>query len=252
MKTKKQKSLKSKIPLPKKTPPKARSKKPKAFRVILFGATGMVGSGVLKSCLEDPSVSSVVSVGRSPTGVAHPKHTEIIHRDLFYLKPILPKLKGFDACLFALGVSSAGMSEANYSRLTHDLTVSVAAALLAKNPKMSFVYISGQGTDTSEKGKTMWARVKGRTENKLLAMGFPVSVMARPGAIKPMKGVRSKTPLYRMLYAVMTPALSLLLPVFPKYITTSERLGRAMILAAQGKAGKTILESADINALAKS
>ena len=222
---------------------------PKELRAILFGATGMVGSGVLKACLDDPDVSAVLAILRSPSGVSHPKLRELIHKDFYDYSAIQGQLAGYNACLFALGVTSLGLDEAQYSRLTYDLTVAAAEAVLAANPGMSFCYVSGQGTDSTEKGSAMWARVKGRLENRLLAMPFRPAVMFRPGGIIPMKGIRSKTWWYQAFYALLTPLLRVLMPVFPKFITSSERLGRAMLRAARGEAGAPILEPIDINRL---
>jgi len=224
-------------------------KKDKDLKVILFGATGMIGSGVLQTCLDDPGVKKALVLGRSACGRTHPKLKEILHQDFFDLKPLAKSVKGYNACLFPLGVTSVGMSEDRYTRITYDLTLAVAQALLNANPGMSFCYVSGKSTDSSETGPVMWARVKGRIENKLLSMDFRPPVMLRPGAIIPMEGVRSKTGWYQAFYTVFTPLLRLLLPVLPGSITTSERVGRAMLLAARGAARMKIMESVDINRL---
>jgi hypothetical protein len=223
--------------------------KTKQLKVVLFGATGMIGSGVLKACLEDPGVEKVLAVGRSPCGVQDPKLKELIVQDFFDYGPVKGKLRGYNSCLFALGVSSLGLDEEAYRKITYDLTLAAAKTLLKLNPAMSFCYVSGQATDSTGKGPVMWARVKGQIENKLLSMKFKPAVMLRPGGIKPMKGVRSKTAWYRVFYALAGPLLDLLLPVFPQFITTSERLGRAMLKAARSQADKPILESSDINRL---
>jgi uncharacterized protein YbjT (DUF2867 family) len=227
----------------------AMGKAKKELKVILFGATGMIGSGVLQACLEDPRVKKVLALGRSSCGSRHPKMKEVLHSDLFDLRSLAQHLKGYNACLFPLGVTSVGLDEAQYSRITYDLTLAVAQALLKANPGMSFCYVSGKSTDSSEKGPIMWARVKGRIENKLLSMKFKPAVMLRPGAIIPMEGVRSKTGWYQAFYTVATPLLKLLLPLLPGSITTSERVGRAMLKAARGEVGKPVLESVDINLL---
>lgn len=224
---------------------------PKPLKVVLYGATGMIGSGVLKACLDDPAVKSILAVGRGPCGVKHPKLKELLLKDFFDYRPIAGKLKGYNACFFALGVTSVGLNEARYSRITYDLTLEAAKTLKKLNPGMAFLYVSGQATDGTAKGPVMWARVKGRIENKLLSMGFKPGVMLRPGAIIPMKGVRSKTFWYQALYSLFRPLLVVLLPLFPGFITTSERVGRAMLRAARGEAGKSILESRDINELGK-
>ena len=222
---------------------------PQPLRIILFGATGMIGSGVLKSALQDPGVEAMLAVSRSASGVQHPKLTELLHPDFFDYSAIQGPLAGYNATLFCLGVSSVGLSEADYSRVTYDLTVAAALAVLKANPGSAFAYVSGQGTDSSEKGRAMWARVKGRLENQLLSMPFKPAIMFRPGGIQPMDGVVSKTKLYRALYAVMRPFTPFLVRRFPAFMTTSERLGRAMLRGVRGEAGLSIVESADINRL---
>src|SRR5580692_1814192 len=196
------------------------------MNVILFGASGMVGQGVLRECLLDPDVEKILSIGRSRTGLQHPKLREIVHQDIANLAPIEDQLRGYDACFFTLGVSSAGMKEADYRRVTYDLTLGAARTLAALNPEMTFIYVSGLGTDSN--GRSMWARVKGETENALLQLPFKAAYMFRPGFIQPLHGVKSKTPLYRIPYAILGPFNSLFLK-FPKYATTTEVLGRAMI-----------------------
>jgi hypothetical protein len=209
----------------------------------------MVGQGVLRECLIDPDVSSVLSLVRTSTGEQHPKSREIVHRDFFDFTPLESELSGLDACFFCLGVTSAGMSEENYRRITYDITLSAAQTLVKLNPKMTFIYVSGAGTDSSERGRTMWARVKGQTENALLRLPFKAAYMFRPGVIVPLHGIKSRTRLYRISYAVLGPLLPLLTR-FPKYVTTTEKLGRAMLIAAKRGAPKAVLESADINKLA--
>jgi uncharacterized protein YbjT (DUF2867 family) len=216
--------------------------------VIIFGATGMVGQAVLRESLLDPQIHRIVTFGRTPTNQRHVKVHEIVASDLFDLSPYESQLTGLDACFFCLGVSAAGMSEEAYSRMTYDLTVTIAERLARLNPQMTFLYVSGAGTDSSEKGRTMWARVKGRTENALLRMPFKAAYMVRPAGIRPMHGVRSKTRLYRFFYIATAPLMPLLAR-FPKWMTTSEQLGRAMIAAAKRGAPKQVLESADINAM---
>jgi uncharacterized protein YbjT (DUF2867 family) len=219
------------------------------MRVILFGATGMVGQGVLRECLLDPDVEIVLSIGRSRTGQQHAKLREIVHKDLANLAPIEDQLNGYDACFFTLGVSSAGMSEAAYRPITYDITLRVANTLVKLNPSMTFIYVSGMGTDSTESGRTMWARVKGQTENALLRMPFKAAYMFRPGFIQPLHGIKSRTALYRVPYVILGPLIPLLRKLFPKYVTTTEVLGRAMIKAAREGAPKKVLESQDINAL---
>lgn len=206
----------------------------------------MVGQGVLRECLLDPGIDLVETIGRSATGVKHPKLKEVVHADLFLYSDIEADLRGFDACFFCLGVSSAGMPEAEYRRLTYDLTIAAARALSSLNPQMTFVYVSGAGTDSTEKGSVAWARVKGATENELLRTPFKAAYMFRPAAIQPIHGEVSKTKLYRLLYAVTGPLLPLLRRLAPNYFLTTEEIGRAMIEVAKHGAPKRILESSDI------
>jgi uncharacterized protein YbjT (DUF2867 family) len=208
----------------------------------------MVGQGVLRECLLDPEVTAVVSIVRTGTAEQHAKLREIVHRDFFDFTPLESELSGVDACFFCLGVTSAGMSEENYRRITYDITLSAARTLVKLNPSMTFIYVSGAGTDSSERGRTMWARVKGQTENALLRLPFKAAYMFRPGVIVPLHGIKSKTRLYRISYTVIGPLLPLLIR-FPKYVTTTEKLGCAMLIAAKRGAPKAILESADINKL---
>jgi uncharacterized protein YbjT (DUF2867 family) len=219
------------------------------MNVILFGATGMVGQGVLRECLLDPEVESVLAIGRSAIEQQHEKLHEIVLKTLTDLSSVENRLSGYDACFFCLGVSSAGMSEDDYRRVTYDLSLSVAATLARLNPAMTFIYVSGAGTDSSEHGRMMWARIKGKTENALLAMPFKAAYMFRPGYIQPMHGVRTKTKWYGTAYAIMAPLYPLLRRLFPRYVTTTEQLGRAMISVARTSATKRVLESNDINAI---
>lgn len=214
---------------------------------MIFGATGMVGQGVLRECLLDPDVTGVLTVGRAPLPQRHPKLRELIREDVSDLAPIEDEIGDYDACFFCLGVSSAGMSEDAYRKVTYDLTLSVARTL-AKHPDLTFVYVSGQGTDSTERGRSMWARVKGRTENALLELPFRAYMM-RPGYIQPLHGIRSKTRLYAALYAVTAPLYPLLRRIAPGAVTTTEQVGRAMIHVARAGAPKRILETRDINAL---
>ncbi|SAL54358.1 NAD-dependent epimerase/dehydratase family protein [Caballeronia telluris] len=216
------------------------------MKVLLFGATGMVGQGVLRECLRDPDVERVVTLGRSATGVEDAKLREIVHRDMFDYASIESELAGFDACFFCLGVSSFRMSEAEYTRLTYDLTMAAARTLARLDPQMTFVYVTGAGTDSTEQGRSMWARVKGRTENALLRLPFKAAYMFRPGAIVPMHGVRSKTALYQSAYSITRPVLPLLQRLFPNAIVTTEQVGRAMLAVAKRGAPSPILESRDI------
>lgn len=217
------------------------------MKVLIFGATGMVGQGVLRECLLDNGVEQVVTVGRAATGRTDPKLREIVLADLFAVQTIAADMEGFDACFFCLGVSAVGMSEADYTRITHDLTVTIAELLVRLNPGMTFIYVTGTGTDTSEKGRFMWARVKGRTENALRAMPFRASYMFRPGFIQPLHGIVSKTGWYRVAYAVTAPISGVLGRLFPGAVTTTENVGRAMIGVVRDGYPKPVLENADIN-----
>jgi uncharacterized protein YbjT (DUF2867 family) len=219
------------------------------MKVILFGATGMVGQGVLRECLLDPEVESVLSIGRTATGQHHPKLHEIVHQDLMDLSGISVPLAGYDACCFCLGVSSVGMTEQDYRRITYDLTLSVARILAGQNPNMTFVYVSGAGTDSSERGRSMWARVKGETENALLRLPFQAAYMFRPGYIHPLHGVVPKTRWVRVAYAILGPLYPVLKAIVPKYVTTTEQMGRAMLRVATQGWAKPVLESRDINSL---
>jgi len=219
-------------------------------KVILFGASGMVGAGVLRECLLDPTVEQVLSVGRRPLGRSDPKLRELCLPDVADLSGVEDRLGGYDACFFCLGVSSAGMSEAEYRRVTHDLTLSVAGTLARRNPSMTFVYVSGVGTDSSEKGRSMWARVKGQTENDLLRLPFKATFMFRPGIIRPKHGIRSRTRIYRVLYVVLLPVVLLAAAIVPNSITTTESVGRAMIRVARHGFATAWLYSRDINRLA--
>jgi uncharacterized protein YbjT (DUF2867 family) len=219
------------------------------MNVVLFGATGMVGQGVLRECLLDPEVDQVLAVGRSAKGQPHVKLREIVHENLLELSPIEAKLTYLDACFFCLGVASAGMSEESYRRVTYDITLAAAQTLVKLNPDMTFIYVSGAGSDSTEKSGTMWARVRGQTENALLRLPFKGVYIFRPAAIQPLHGITSKTRAYRISYALLKPVLSTLRAMFPKYITTTEKLGRAMLTVAKKGYSKSVLESADINAV---
>ncbi len=219
------------------------------MKVILFGATGMVGQGVLRECLVSNEVSNVVTVGRTITGQQDPKLQEIAQKDLLDLSGVEDQLSGCDACFYCLGISSVGMNEQDYTRITYDLTMAIARTLLKVNPNIIFVYVSGTGTDSSEKSRTMWARVKGRTENELLRLGFKAAYMFRPGYIQPLDGIKTKTRLYALIYAVLGPFYPVLHWIAPNYVTTTQQVGRAMIYVALHGAPKTHLENRDINAL---
>ena len=219
------------------------------MNVVIFGATGMVGQAALRESLLDPEVQRVVTVGRRATGQRHAKLRDVVHADLMNLAPIESELRGLDACLFCLGVSSAGMSEAEYSVVTHDITMTAATTLVRLNPAMTFVFISGTGADSSERGRVMWARVKGRTENDLLRLPFKGVYIFRPAFIMPLHGIRSRTPGYRLFYAIAKPIAPLLKAFFPGAFTTTEQLGRGMLRVARDGHSKRVLESRDLSAL---
>jgi uncharacterized protein YbjT (DUF2867 family) len=214
------------------------------MKVILFGATGMVGQGVLRECLSDDGVEAVLVVGRNPIGLTHPKLREMVIKDMFDHGTASAELQGYDACFFCLGVSSAGMSETDYTRLTFDLTLGWAKTLARVNPEMTFVYVSGAGTG----GKAMWAQVKKRTEDALLAL-FPNAYMFRLAMLRPMHGEVSKTRWTRIAYAVFRPLLPLVRMIAPESVISTEELGRAMIRVAREGAPEHVLESRDLRAL---
>jgi uncharacterized protein YbjT (DUF2867 family) len=217
------------------------------MKVIVFGATGMVGQGVLRECLIDASVEAVLAVGRSPTGQTHSMLRELRHENFTDFSAIEPQLTGYDACFFCLGVSSIGMDEARYRHLTYDIAMAAATTLARLDPGMVFTYVTGRSTDSTESGPQMWARVKGKTENDLLKLPFKAAYMFRPAGIQPLHGVRSKTGWINAIYTVTAPILSYLSRAAPHYMTTSEKLGRAMIKVVRDGYPKKILESEDIN-----
>jgi uncharacterized protein YbjT (DUF2867 family) len=220
------------------------------MRVMLTGASGMVGKGVLYECLDAPDVEEVLCLGRGPSGMSHPKVKDLVLSDLSDYAAVEGQLEGYDACFFCLGVSSAGMSEAAYTKITYDLTMALARTLVRLRPAMTFIYVSGAGTDTTGKG-VMWARVKGRVENELHALGFKQAVMFRPGLIRPMRGIVSRTKVYRAVYAVMKPLIPALNAVAPRLITDTDRVGKAMLRVARAGTTKEFLTTADINELAR-
>ena len=217
------------------------------MKVLIFGATGMVGQGVLRECLRDPDVELAMTVGRRVTGVHHPRIREVVHHNLTDFNGLAGALGGFHACFFCLGASSNGMSEAEYERVTYGLTLAAAETLSRVRPGMKFIYVSGAGADSSEQGRVMWARVKGRTENALL--GLPLEAyMFRPGVIQPLDGIQSRTRAYRILYAVSKPLLPLLRWALPNQVVTTQELGQAMLRVARRGYTKRILETRDIRA----
>lgn len=219
------------------------------MKVIITGATGMVGKGVLLECLDNEAVSSVLAINRKSVEVQHPKLKEVIHKDFFDLSAVRQDLAGYDACFFCLGISAFRQSEAAYTRITYDLTMNFAEELLALNKNMTFIYVSGAGTDSSEQSRTMWTRVKGKTENDVLKMGFKDAYAFRPAYIKPESNAPSSTPVYRVILGVigwMHPLIKLLLP---SYTSTTQQIGRAMIEVTRNGFEKRQVESVDIVAL---
>jgi uncharacterized protein YbjT (DUF2867 family) len=217
------------------------------MKVLIFGATGMVGRGVLLECLRDPEVELAVTVGRSATGVTDARVQEVVHADMADLSGIEDHLQGLDACFYCLGVSSTGMSEAEYTRLTYQFTLAAGETLARLNPGMTLIYVSGSGTDSTERGRMMWARVKGRTENALLKLRL-AAYMFRPGFIEPMDGIKSKTHSYRLFYLVLKPVLPLLRWMLPNQVLSTREIGRAMLAVAKRGYTKHVLETRDIRA----
>lgn len=218
------------------------------MNVLLFGATGMVGDGVLHECLRDPRVDSVLAITRSPLDTTHAKLRELRRKDFLDYRDIAAEFENIDACFFCLGVSSVGMKEADYYHLTYDLTLCAASALANARPNATFCYVSGEGTDSSERGRRMWARVKGKTENALLALPLD-AYMFRPGFIRPRPGARSKTLWIRLAYAVLNPLYPVLSKLAPRHMTTLENVAHAMLAVADVGYEKRVLENSDINAV---
>jgi uncharacterized protein YbjT (DUF2867 family) len=218
-------------------------------KVLIFGATGMVGQGVLRECLAATDVTLVQAFGRSTTGREHPKLREVVHADMWNYENVDEQLTGFDACFFCLGVSSTKMSERDYTRVTHHLTLAAAETLARLNPGMVFVYLSGAGADQTGTSRTMWERVRGGTEKALLALPFKAVYIFRPGMIQPLHGIKSKTPAYRIFYSLMKPLLPGLRRLFPNEIVSTEQMGQAMLKAVRQLPHKRVLERADIAAL---
>jgi uncharacterized protein YbjT (DUF2867 family) len=220
------------------------------MKVVLYGATGTIGQAALRECLLDPDVTEVVVIGRSSSGVTHAKLREILRPDIGAAEPDAAEFADAAGCLFCLGVSSAGMSEERYQAVTYDLTLAVARVAASANADLTFVYVSGAGTDSTERGRSMWARVKGRTENALLALPFH-AYMIRLGFMQPVHGERSRTRLYRIGYRISGPLYPLLRRLFPTQVISSEELGRAMLLVLRDGAPTHVLEQRDIVALVR-
>jgi len=221
------------------------------MNVLIYGATGMIGQSVLRECLADPGVRSVTAITRRPTGVHDPGLREVVRADVRDLAGAGVDPARVDACFWCLGVSSAGMGEQAYTRITHDLTMDVARELVAANPRMTFVFVSGVGADPTEKGRVMWARVKGRTENAILALGFAAAYALRPAFVLPQHGIRSATRLYNVLYPLVKPFYPVLKRITPNAVATGEEVGRAMLAAVRHGNLRPVIEGADIHRLAK-
>ena len=217
------------------------------MKVIVFGATGMVGQGVLRECLLDPDVEGVLAISRTPLAQTHEKLRVLVHKDFTDYTAIESELWGYDACYFCLGISSVGMTEEAYRRVTYDMPVAAAKAVLARNPSMKFVLVTGAGTDAAS--RTMWARVKGEAENAILGMPFKGKYVFRPGFIQPLHGITSRTRSYRILYALFRPLFALFKLLFPTQVTTTEQVGKAMLAVTRHGAAKQVLNTPDINAV---
>jgi uncharacterized protein YbjT (DUF2867 family) len=220
------------------------------IKAIIFGSTGMVGQGVLQECLESPQVASVLVVNRRPGGVTHEKLREVIQPEFCDLSALVPLFADYNTCFYCLGVSAVGLSEKEYHKTTYDLTIKVAGMLLKTHQDFTFCYVSGAGTDSSERGRIMWARVKGKTENAVLSMPFKQAFVFRPGYIQPLKGIRSRTRAYNLFYTLFKPFYFILKP-FKSMVTDTSSLGKAMINIAQKGYRKRVIDIADINKLAR-
>jgi uncharacterized protein YbjT (DUF2867 family) len=218
------------------------------LKVLIFGATGMVGQGVLRECLAAPDVEQVLTVGRTPTGQRHLRLQELVHADMWDYANVEAQMSGFDACFFCIGATAAGLSEKQYTHFTYDLTLAAASTLARLNAQMTFVYVSGAGADSSENSRIMWERVRGKTENALLRLPFRAYVF-RPGMIEPQDGIKSKTTAYRIFYTLTKPLLPLLRAALPAMVLSTRQMGQAMLAVARHGAPKPVLESADISAL---
>ena len=220
-------------------------------KVIITGATGMVGKGVLLECLDHDSISEVLVIGRNPAGMEHPKLKELIHKDFSDFSGVKNQLTTYDACFFCLGISAAGMKEQQYKRITYDFTLSLAKTLIETNSEMTFNYVSGQGTDSTEKGQMMWARVKGKTENDLLNIGFKQAFMFRPGMIIPLRGIKSRTKSYQFMYDYFMWLVKMVKAIAPNSVVNTTQIGQAMINTVLNGYNKNILKAKDILILSK-
>ena len=220
--------------------------------VIITGATGMVGMGILLECLDHKEIGEVLVIGRNSIGITHPNLKELIHKDFSDFSNVKDELSGYDACFFSLGISAAGLKEEEYARITHDFTLNLASTLFKLNPEMTFNYVSGQGTDSSEKGRMMWARVKGKTENDLLNIGFKQAFMFRPGMIIPLRGIKSRTKSYQFMYDYFMWLVKLTKAVSPNSVVSTKQIGLAMINSMYRGYDKKVLTPKDIIILAES
>ncbi len=216
------------------------------MRVIITGASGMVGKGVLLECLQDEAIENVCCIVRRPLGINHPKLSELIHPDFSSFNEVAGELKGFDAAYLCMGVSSAGMREDEFHEKTYGFTLALAEVLKAQNDQLTCTYVSGVGTDSSEKGRVMWARVKGKTENDLLKLGFKQAFMFRPGAIIPENGIKSRTKMYQFFYDYFLWVIHIMKWLRPSAIITTTQIGKAMINVSKQGFRKPILEPAQI------
>jgi uncharacterized protein YbjT (DUF2867 family) len=218
-------------------------------KVLLFGATGMVGQGVLRECLLDPGVTSIISIVRNPSGKQDAKLRELVLANFYDLSPIASELTGIDGCYYCIGVTSTGMKEPEYRRISYDMTMVAAELLVQQNPAMTFIYVSALGSDPTEKGRVMWARVRGALENALLRLPFRQLFIFRIAIVVPLHGIKSRTTAYRWGYTLLTPVMPLLRRMLSKYATTTEQIGKAMLALTRSGYSKHILESPDINSL---
>jgi hypothetical protein len=220
-------------------------------KVIITGATGMVGKGVLLESLDHDTIAEVLVIGRNPIGIQHTKLKELIHKDFTDFSEVRTQLSGYDACFFCLGISAAGLKEDEYKRITYDFTLSLAKTLFKINPEMTFNYVSGEGTDSSEKGRMMWARVKGKTENDLLNIGFKQAYMFRPGAIIPLRGIKSRTKSYQFMYDYFMWLVKLIKLIAPNSVVNTTQIGLAMIHSVLNSYQEKVLKPKDIILLSK-
>jgi len=220
-------------------------------KVIITGATGMVGKGVLLECLDHESISEVLVIGRNAPGMKHPKLKELIHKDFSDFSSVKNKLSGYDGCFYCLGISAAGLKEEQYRKITYEFTLALAKILLELNPAMTFNYVSGEGTDSSESGRIMWARVKGKTENDIINLGFRRAYAFRPGMIIPLKGIKSRTKSYQFMYDYFLWLVKLIKTLSPNSVVTTTQIGLAMINSLTVDYDKKVLRPKDILILSK-